>query len=177
MRVIGLAGPKLSGKGTIARYLIEKNHAVAFSMSKVLSDIAQRMYLDNTRANLIAIATGLRSQFGQTILAEVLAKDVERSDQKLVVIDGIRLRGEVDIFSRIPGFELWYVDAPVEERYRRALLRGEKVEETTMAFEEFVAQESAVTEIEITSLRERAHRIFDNHSSLEALYSSIDLAL
>lgn len=177
MRIVGLAGPKLSGKGTIARYLIDNKRAVTFSMSGVLSDIAKRMYLENTRANLIAIATGLRSQFGQTVLAAVLAKDIARSDAELIVIDGIRLNSEVDIFSKLAGFELWYVDATVEERYRRAKLRGEKVEETTMTFEEFVAQESAVTEKEIQSLRERAQHVLDNQKTIDELFDAVDQLL
>lgn len=177
MRVIGLSGPKLAGKGTIAKYLIENKGAVAFSMSGVLSDIAKRMYLENTRANLIAIATGLRSQFGQTILAQVLAHDIESSGKELVVIDGIRLNGEVDIFSQIPGFELWYVDAPIEERFRRAQSRGEKVEEKTMTFEQFVAEESAVTEKEIQSLRERAMHVLGNHKDMGDLYAQIEKVL
>ncbi|MCW1929755.1 MAG: AAA family ATPase [Candidatus Kerfeldbacteria bacterium] len=177
MRIVGLSGPKLSGKGTIARYLIDHKHAVAFSMSGVLSDIAKRMYMENTRANLIAIATGLRSQFGQTILAEVLAKDIARSQNELIVIDGIRLNSEVDIFSKLTGFELWYVDASVEERFQRAKMRGEKVEETTMTFEEFVAQESAVTEKEIQSLRLRAQHVLDNVTSMDDLYQEINTLL
>lgn len=172
--VIGLTGPKLAGKGTAALYITKKYGASVFSMSGILSDIASRIHVENSRSNLIAIATGLRSQYGEDILAHVLKKDIEKNTSSHAIIDGIRLEKEVEIFSTLPDFHLLYIDAPVELRYQRALQRGEKAGETEMTFEEFLQEETAVTETGITSLQKNAHTIFMNATSLEALYAQID---
>jgi dephospho-CoA kinase len=171
--VIGLTGPKLSGKGTAAKYLTEKYGAKVYGMSGILTDIARRLHLENSRANLIAIVTGLRSQFGADILAKTLYQDVLEAKDALAVIDGIRMTDEVKIFSTLPGFILVYVDAPLQVRYERAKNRGEKVGESTMTFEEFKKEEAAQTEVQIQGLREQAHDIL-NQADLDSFYAQLD---
>lgn len=171
--VIGLTGPKLAGKGTAAVHLADKHDAVVYSMSGILSDIARRLHLPNSRANLIAIVNGLRDQFGEDILAQVLKEDVAEAGNAISVIDGIRMPSEVDIFSKLPDFHLIYIDAPVEERYNRALNRGEKAGEQDMSFEEFKAEEEARSETKITSLRERADIVIDNSATIEEFHEML----
>lgn len=172
--IIGLTGPKCAGKGTIAQYMLEKHQAQSFTMSAVLNDIVQRIHLPNTRANLIAVATGLRSQFGEEVIARALRDDIAQSNQELVLIDGIRMQSEITLFSELPDFVLWYVDAPVEQRYERGLHRGEKAGESEMTFEQFVQEESAVTEQGIVSLKAQATHVIDNSGSLDQLHTAID---
>lgn len=172
--VIGLIGPKLSGKGTAAAYLQEKHGAQVYSMSGILTDICKRLHLPNSRANLIAVVTGLRSTLGEDILAQVLKQDIEEAQDTLAIIDGIRMPKEVDIFSTIPGFYLLYIDAPVRLRYERALQRGEKEGESTMTFEQFEQEEKAVTEQGIASLQSRAEQTIVNTDGLESFYHDID---
>lgn len=172
--VIGLVGPKLSGKGTVAAYFIERYHARTYSMSGILVDIADRLYMPKTRMNLIGIVTGLRDQFGKDVLAHVLKKDIEKNDDPLAVIDGIRMREEVTIFSALSDFRLLYIDAPLELRYNRARGRGEKVGESQMTLEQFTAEESAVTELEISSMKEQTDIIIVNDRTLQELYAQLD---
>lgn len=171
--VIGFTGPKLSGKGTAAGYLVQKFGAKTYSMSGILTDIANRLHLENSRANLIAIVTGLRAQFGKDVLAKTLYQDILEANDKLAIIDGIRMSDEVEIFSKLPGFQLFYVDAPVEVRFARAKNRGEKVGESTMTFEEFAKEEHAQTEVEIQGLKSRATHIF-NATDIESFHKQLD---
>lgn len=169
--VIGLTGPKLSGKGTAAEYWKEKNGAVQYSMSGILSDILDRLYLPKTRMNMIHVVTDLRERFGEDILAQVLKQDIENAQDKIAIIDGIRMPSEVELFSQLPGFQLVYIDAPTRTRYERALQRGEKEGESDMSFEEFEAEENAVTEQNIRSLREKAAVVIENTESLDDFYA------
>lgn len=171
--VIGLTGPKLAGKGTAAAYLVDNYDAVAYSMSGILSDIARRLHLENSRANLIAIVNGLRDQFGEDILAHVLKEDILQAKDSIAIIDGIRMQKEVDVFSQLPDFKLIYIDAAVEDRYHRALNRGEKAGETDMTFEEFKAEEGARSELQITSLRDKADIVLDNTATIEDFHSAL----
>lgn len=172
--VIGLAGPKLAGKGTVAKYLVEQRGGVAYSMSGILTDVATRLHKPNSRANLIAIVTGLRNQFGEDVLAHVLKQDILDAADELAVIDGIRMPTEVDLFSGVPGFSLFYIDAAVEARYQRALMRGEKAGESDMTFEQFQEEEQAVTEQRIVSLKDSATVIIENIGTIEELYTRLE---
>lgn len=172
--IIGLIGPKLSGKGTIAQYLQERRGAVVYSMSGVIVDITNRLYLPKTRANIIAAATAMRGAFGEDVFAQVLKKDIEGAQPALAVIDGIRMPKEVEIFSELPGFTLIYVDAPLRLRYERALGRGEKEGEREMTFEQFANEEHAVTEQNIASLKQQAQAVMTNEGTKDSLFADIE---
>lgn len=167
--IIGLTGPKLAGKGTAADYLVKEHGATTYSMSGVLTELAQRLYLENSRQNLIQLVTGLRQSFGEDILARVLKEDLARAKPELAVIDGIRLASEVEQFSQLDDFRLVYIDAPVRVRYERALNRGEKAGETEMTFKQFEEEETAVTERQIETLKNYSKAIVINSESIEEM--------
>ena len=171
--VIGLAGPKLAGKGTVSDFLVKEHGAVVYHMSGIISDIISRLHLPKTRANLIATITGLRSELGEDILAQVLKKDIETAGDKLAIIDGIRMPMEVDVFSTLSDFRLWYIDAPMDVRYSRSLSRGEKEGETEMTLEEFEQEEHAVTETGITALATTATAVIMNNGSFADVYARV----
>ena len=175
--IIGLTGPKLGGKGTTAEYLQKKYGAVTYSMSGILFDIAQRLYLPTSRENLINIATALRSEFGEDILGKVLKEDIKKADDKIAIIDGIRMPSDVELFSQIPGFILLYINAPIQQRFKRAHSRGEKEGEKDMSFEQFEAEEKAVTEKGITNLLKKANTVIENNGSFDELYEAIKKAI
>lgn len=175
--IIGLAGSKCSGKGTAAAYLHKRYGGMVYTMSMPLTDIARRLHLENTRANLIGIVTGLRQQFGEDVLAKTLHADVRTDAPILGIIDGIRMPSEVELFATLSGFELWYIDAPVEVRYQRSLQRGEKVGESSMAFEQFAAEEVAVTEQQIHTLRTHAAQVIDNVNTMDQFTARIDVLM
>ncbi len=171
--IIGLTGPKLAGKGTIGNYLIEQYAATSYTMSGLLVQIAGILHLETSRAHLIGIATGLRSQFGEAILAESIQRTVAANRPTFAVIDGIRMSREVDLFSQLPDFRLVYVDAPADVRYHRALGRGEKVGEAEMTFDQFMAEETAVTEQQITTLAQRAALVLHNTGTKQELFDQL----
>ncbi len=175
--VIGLTGPKLSGKGTTSEFLQQHCNAKAFSMSGVLVDIANRLHIECSRKNLIALATNLREAFGTDILAQVLSKDIKMLDHEISIIDGIRFMDEIDCFKQLPDFHLIYIDAPLEERYKRSQQRTEKVGENTQSFEDFSKEENAVTEKRISELHKHADATIQNDSSFDALYKRIQEVL
>lgn len=173
--ILGLTGPKLGGKGTTAGHLEKTEGATVLTMSDVLVDIAERLHLPLSRSNLITIARALRSEFGEDILAKVLKQDIEAAgDDKLTVIDGIRMASELDLFSKLKDFHLLYIDAPLEERYRRVQERKEKEGESGLSFDEFKAEEDADTEKSIGSFKELAEQVVQNDSTKEALYNAVD---
>jgi len=172
--IIGLTGEKLSGKGTVSKFLIEKYQAKHYRFSKILDDIIERLYLPKTRENEIAIALGLRDKFGNEILAHVLKKDIENNPSEISIIDGIRYWEEYNILKNLLGFNLIYITAPLEVRYQRALVRSEKADENKLTIEDFTKQESGPTEIIIKDLGKEADYQIVNDQSFEELYKKVE---
>jgi dephospho-CoA kinase len=172
--IIGLTGEKLSGKGTVSKYLIEKYKAKHYRFSKILDDIIERLYLPRTRENEIAIALGLRDKFGNEILAHVLKKDIENNPSDISIIDGIRYWEEYNILKNLPGFIFIYITAPLEIRYQRALQREEKTEEKNLSLEDFTKQESGPTEAIIKDISKEANYCVTNDQTIEDLYQKIE---
>lgn len=172
--VIGLAGPKLSGKGTAAAYFANNQNAQIYSMSGILTDITRRLHLSGTRANLITLASSLRAVFGVDILARVLKEDIRAAQDEIAVIDGIRYMEELRQFQQLKNFHLFYIDTPLKERYKRAQKRGEKVGEKEMSFMQFQEEEQAVTEQQITALQKYASVCLQNIDTIDTFYRGLE---
>lgn len=171
--IIGLVGEKAGGKGTAAEYLKKAHGAMSHAFSTPMKDCLKRLGLDMTRKNLIAFSELTRQAYGQDLYAMVVAKDAEKDNSKVVVVDGIRRPEDIAGLEPDPAFRLVYVTAPLDVRYERAKLRNEKGE-GDMTLEEFTAQESAPTERDIPVLGKAAEYTIDNSGTLEKLYSQLD---
>lgn len=174
--VIGLIGEKGSGKGVIARYLIEKYQAEHFGTSRILKRTIDDLSLPATRDNLIKLALVLKEGFWHSVVIDALIKEMEKSQAPMVIADGIRMHGDVEPFQKKYGknFKLIYITAPINIRYERTLKRKEKVGEDKTTFEQFLADEGKLTEISIHEIGAGADLIIDNVGSLEKIYKQID---
>ena len=172
--ILGLAGEIASGKGTIARYICEKHGGSSHRFSTMLRDVANRMYLEENRENLQKISTIFRENFFGNILSSVIAKDVEKDDHKIVVIDGVRRLADIEYLKKIPGFKLVYVEADMEKRYKRITARGENTDDTTKTFEDFKKDHEREAELQIKDLKTQADFVIDNNGDLENLYKQVD---
>lgn len=175
--IIGLCGPKLSGKGTVATYLVEHHGGRAYSLSGILRSILERLTLPVSRENMIHLVVALRAHFGNDILARALVLKMTRDQPTLGIIDGIRYAEELQVFSQLPDFRLLYITAPTLARYERTRGRDEKVGEGAQTFEEFMKEELAVTELGILTLEQHAAAVIANDGTLDELYQAIDATL
>lgn len=171
--IIGIAGPIASGKGTIAKYFEEKGAKVV-RFSEPLFGAIEALGLPLDREHLSRLSNIVRNEFGQDILAKALAARVAISDEEIIVVDGIRRPGDIDAFASMPGFVFIYVDAPMELRHARMQKRGEKADDATKTYEEFVRDHEYEAEKLVSSLAERASARIDNSGDLNALHAKLD---
>jgi dephospho-CoA kinase len=129
--IIGLTGTNASGKGVIADYLKKKGFEY-FSLSDVIRDELTKEGLSSSRENLINKGNFLRSKFGSDILAKKIKQKLSKNN---AVIDSIRNTNEVSELKKLKGFHLVAVDAPINLRFSRAILRGRI--ENAASLEEF----------------------------------------
>ncbi len=172
--ILGLAGEMASGKGTVAKYIIEKCNGGSYGFSSALRDVAKRMHLEESRENLQKLSTIFRENFHDDILSEVIYQDVKKDDREIVAIDGVRRMADISFLEKLEGFKLVYLEADIESRYKRILDRRQNVDDQTKTFEEFKKDHEREAELQIKDLKKKADIVIDNNGSLKELYLQID---
>jgi dephospho-CoA kinase len=173
-RIIGITGPIAAGKGTATAYLTEKYGAVSFRFSTSLFAIAELLGMPADRDHLSRISRILRAEFGEDALAIALAAQVEKSDASLIVVDGVRRPGDVVALSKLPGFRLVYIDAPMETRFSRMKTRGEKADDASKTYEEFLKDHDLESELLIADLQKDSQFVIDNSGGKDELFAKLD---
>ena len=120
--ILGFVGLPASGKGTAAEYLKTKYGANTFRYSTMLWDLLTRLYLEPTRDNLIKMSECVREKFGEDTMAKVITKDVENSQNKLIIVEGIRRMADIEYMDKLPNFILVEIFADIEKRYKRIMV-------------------------------------------------------
>lgn len=172
--ILGLAGEIVSGKGTTAKYICEKHGGNSHRFSTMLRDVANRMYLPESRENLQKISTIFRENFFDDILSSVIARDVENDKHKIIAIDGVRRLADIEYLKKLAGFKLVYIEADMEKRYERIIKRGENSDDLKKTFAEFQKDHEREAELQIKDLKNHADFVIDNNKSLEDLYKQIN---
>jgi len=165
--ILGFVGQAGCGKGTAADLLREKYGAGYFRFSAILGDLLTRLSIEKTRDNFIKMSEAVRKYFGEDILSYAIEKDAVKSDEDIVIIDGIRRLEDVSALEPLPNFKLVAIDVPARQRYERMTHRGEKAGENELTWEQFLEQEKAPTEITIPAVMARAWRTVTNEGSRE----------
>ena len=171
--ILGLTGEKLAGKDTVAEYLVEKYGAENIRHSYFLDEILKILDLPVSRRNEIDLGMSIRRAFGDSILANALAKKVRESKSSLIVINGIRFQDEL-INAKNLGAKIIYITAPEEMRFKRFLNRKEKADDASQNLTEFRLQEHEPTEVGIPSLGVQADIKLENLGSLNELQEKVD---
>ena len=176
IKIIGLVGSKVSGKGTVADYLSKKYGASVFHYSSILYQVLSKLALPVTKENAIRLVA-LRKAFGEDTLINALNKKILESESKLIVVTGIRFNNEFENIRKYPSNSIWYLDAPLEIRYERQCFRQDKDDDQTMSYEEFLSIESRITETAIEELGRHSDVCIENSGTLEELYKKCDDAM
>ncbi|MFQ5888143.1 MAG: AAA family ATPase [Candidatus Hydrothermarchaeales archaeon] len=171
--VVGLIGRMGSGKGVVSDHMHEKYGASQHRFSQVLMDLLDRLYLPHDRKLLQELGACIRNKLGKLVIVDAFRKDLESDESKIIVVDGIRYKNEVEMLRRFENNLLLFIDAPIKLRYQRCKKRGEKGE-TNISYEEFLKAESRETERYIDDIRKMADYIIDNSGTLEELFEKID---
>ena len=131
---IGLVGEPLTGKDTLAAYLVERHGFVHVSTADFLRFyILENNLGEPDRPLLQQVGNFLRTEHGPGYLAELAM----RNDAKRLVISGMRNPHEVEVIKRGGGI-IMALTLPLEVRYKRAQERGGPKDQVT--FEEFKRQ-------------------------------------
>lgn len=172
--IFGFTGLMVSGKGMSTKYLEEKHGADTFRYSTILRDILDRIYVEQSRDNLIKISEGVRGIFGENTLAKAIAGDVEGAAAELVIVEGIRRLADIEYLAKLPNFVLVEIFADSKVRHERLMKRGENTDDTTKTYEQFLSDHRRSTEITIPDVVKLATEHVNNNGTTEELYATLD---
>ncbi|KKU48378.1 hypothetical protein A3H10_04435 [Candidatus Uhrbacteria bacterium RIFCSPLOWO2_12_FULL_46_10] len=176
--IIGLVGPKGSGKGTVARYLQRRYGASIISCPDILSKVLSMLGIDHTRMNQIKLVQTLRATFGQDVMGRAVAMAIAklpRSAQRLVVIDNIRPRADWAPWRGKRNATLVAITADVRRRYERLRKRGKTAEEHALSYARFLREERLPTETRtIIKTSREARFTIDGNAVLKDVYNQVD---
>lgn len=172
--ILGIAGEMGSGKGTIAKHVVEERHGKAHRFSTMLRDVMDRLYIEQTRENISKLSTTLRENFGEDLMANVMLREVEHDEHDIIVVDGVRRMDDIQHLQKLSHFKFIYVDANLETRYERLKKRGEDVGDSTKTFEQFQKDEEMEPEERIRDLKNYADYVVDNNGTYMELYDQVE---
>ncbi len=172
--IIGLVGQIACGKEAVKKYLAKKYNTKDCKFSTPLRDVVNRLTIPESRENLQKLSTSLRENFGQDLLAKVIASDASKLDSEIVVVDGIRRMADMKYLKELRNFYLIKVEVDAKIRYERMVRRNENAGDKDKTFEQFIADQNNETEKEIPTVMNFAKISIDNNGTLEELYEETD---
>lgn len=172
--VLVLAGEIGAGKSAITDYLSGWYGAGKHKFSSPLRKILDVLGKDLSRENIGTISQAIRHGFGEDVIGDALAREIQSDPARLVVVDGARRPSDLGPISHLPGYRLVYIDASLRTRYDRVTKRRENAGEHHKTFEEFAATQDTETEAHIHGLKEISHDVIVNETDLAQLHAQLD---
>ena len=172
--IIGLVGEIASGKDTVAQYLKEKYNSETVGFSKPLRDFLDRLYLPQTRENMVWLGHDLRQRFGEHVLAYAITKEAEAIDKPFICLPNVRTFGDIEFFKKMPNFILVQIFADQKTRYERLIKRSQNSDDQTKTWEQFLADAQLPTEISIREVAKEAKYTIDNNGNFKELYRQVN---
>ena len=177
--IIGITGTLGAGKGTVAKYLVDHKGFKYFSARAFFIEEVERRGLPVNRDTITEVANDLRAKYGTGHFTEqALARLGGQTGD--AVIESIRTPGEA-AYLKSKGTLLWAVDADINIRYERAVLRGSETDK--VSFEKFKAdEEREMTSTDpnkqnLAAVRAMADVVFTNNGTQEELFAQVEEAL
>ena len=177
--IIGLTGSYAAGKDAVARFLVEKGFSY-YSLSDLLRKELSAEGRPSDRNSLIAKGNELRKKLGSGELAQRITQQMKKDRPKRAVVVSIRNPEEVNYLRKKLNFELWFVDAPLQVRYQRAVERMRS--EDGISLEKFEEQEKSENsghahKQQLGVVAKMADETVINDKDMESLFEKINKLL
>ncbi|MFA5926066.1 MAG: AAA family ATPase [Parcubacteria group bacterium] len=168
--IIGLVGEMGSGKDTVAEYLKNECGAQLFRFSDPLRE-ALEVFLESDRVgreDFIWLSNNVRGRYGNNIIADSLRRKFNRAGEGIIVLNGMRIKEDLDFIRSFPDSRVIYVTIDAKTRWERVFGRGEKADDA-VSFEKFQEMEKAETEVQIPDIGKKADFRLENNEAKENL--------
>ena len=172
--ILGFVGEMACGKGTAAAYCKKRYGAPSLRFSTILRETLDRVYLPHTRDNMIFLSETLRGHFGDDVLANAMARDVEKEKKRFMTVDGIRRPADIVHLKQFTHFHLAAIEVEARTRFERIRLRYENTDDATKTWTQFQKDSKRSTEISIRGVMKNADFVINNNGDFKQLHKQID---
>lgn len=158
--IIGVSGTNGAGKDTFSNYVIQRTGGMQIGLGSVLRDQLSPGIIP-TRENLAQLSARLREEYGLAVLVDFAISKFRTSDNKNLIVNGIRHPAEAKKIKEVGGLMLW-IDAPISLRYQRITENDRNRIEDRVSFADFQLQEqremtsSSELSVNLTAVRRLA---------------------
>lgn len=180
-KVLGFVGKRGCGKDACTKYIAENYKAKEIIMSDFISRALRLFYIPQNRKNIPWFITRIRDRFGKGVLARAVIHEIGEDGYAYYLLNGIRLRREVEILRETFGKRFVLVDIVCNDaiRFKRIKNREKKTkqgkDEVDLSLEDFVKQERRiVTEKEIPYIEKQADYAIENNGSKKELHKKLN---
>ncbi|MCL5411007.1 MAG: AAA family ATPase [Patescibacteria group bacterium] len=175
--IIGISGTFGAGKDLVAKYLETEKGFQHFSLADILREIAVENGTGVDRESVRILANKLNEEEGGDFLAK---RALKRKNRENLVISAVRRPEEIDFLKHQDDFILFFIDAPIEIRYKRMVSRSRDVE-GKMTLDELRDKEelegSGKSSQRVDLCKEKADFIINNSGTEDELRKKIDKIL
>ncbi len=183
MVVIGITGTLGAGKGTVVDYIVSHLQFKHYSVRDFLTEEIAKNGQAVNRDSMTETANRLRAEHGPSYIVDQLF-DRAVSTGRNAIIESVRATAEVEALRKKADadpnrrFMLLSVDAPLETRFQRILVRGSATDHVD--FETFKANEAREmhnadpNKQNLAACMAMADARIDNSGSLAYLHAQID---
>lgn len=176
--ILGLISEKGGGKSTVASYLQKYYHAKVLRFSFFIEEMLESLELPTKNRDIqIKFIEKLRQLLSEDILAKIIVRHIYslKQSKKLIILDGVRFPSEEKYLKKhLKNFFTIAITADPKTRYLRTKKRGEKSNESTFSYTQFLKEHNRSTEKNINNLMKNADFSVDNTKDLNYLYTQID---
>jgi dephospho-CoA kinase len=119
----------------------------------------------------------LRKYFGEDAFSKIIFQDIEKEKNKIIVLDGVRRPSDIKYLKDTEGFYLIFIEADLEERFKRLKTRKEKTDDREKKIQYFKKEHQSEVEMKIRQMKKVADFVIDNNQNRSQLSRSIDAIL
>lgn len=172
--IIGKSG---AGKETVYQIIkekLEENYRVSIHhFSDPLNEILDLLFVEKSRPNQQWLSTTLREKFGEQIIGDIIFKRAKKDLTDIVCLDGVRRPQDVVMVRHLPQNYLLFITASPEARFDRLKKRADRFGDAEKTWKQFLAEQSAESEMMIDEIGKQADLVIDNSGTLEDLRAQV----
>ena len=174
-KLIGIVGMPGSGKSIVRKVGMRKGYGVIVMGDVVRREVESRG-LEPNITNLGKVMVELREKYGAGVVAKRCLEEIEKIDNRVVLIDGIRSLEEVKVFRKLyPNFKLIAVHSSPKTRFSR--LRSRMRRDDPEDWHEFAKRDEVEIKVGIGGAIALADYMIVNEGSREELEVNADKVL
>jgi dephospho-CoA kinase len=131
MKVLAICGLPGAGKSTAIDAI--RNLGSVITMGDVIRNEAKKRNLEPTSENLGNIAKDLRLKYGPNIIAEKCVELINKQENEIIFIDGLRSMAEIKVFRKYWKFPIIVIVLDENNRFKRLFERARSDDPKTLA--------------------------------------------